>query len=650
MLIYDFNVWIEATVIPFLAVLSAFLFIRYGTNAEINRRFRLLALSTFLAALLEVSSTMLIDGWGHIYTVNFVMRTLYYAVMNINAYHLMRYVQGYVHVENEKFDMFNRLVLASSFLVLLLNMIPGTAGFVFVIANDGALFRSSYNTLWRSVYSIYFVAMALWLQVTHREYYTAKSQYIVLNSIVGLLIAANVIQYIFVPTVLFTYAAAAVVLFITFFYYEAPAYRQMLTVEKDLEESRQIAETSTRQTNAANRAKSDFLANTSHEIRTPMNAILGMNEMILNESRDPEIRQASLDIRKAGNHLLSIINNILDISKIESGKMELYKTDYHLWQLLKDIEEGIYEAVREKGLNFILEVNRELPEHLYGDEDHIRQVIVNLTDNAVKYTHEGTITLKVGGELMEHSRVRLVIAVSDTGIGMHEEDIPRLFQTFGRVNLIETQNIKGAGLGLHLVRAILDLMGGSVRAESVYGEGSTFTVELTQQLAHEGFQGTIAEYEAVLEDERERASGVSPHDDTRPFTCPDARILVVDDTPVNLVVARGMLKDTLAHVDTAESGEDALELMKSGRYDLVFLDHKMPGMDGIETLRQAREIDGPSRVANFIALTANSGTGLREEYISLGFNDYLPKPMKSDALRKILASYIPENLKVREEP
>ena len=646
MLTYGFNVWIEAAVIPFLGILAVFLFVRYGTKVEINRRFRLLALSTFIAAFMEVGSTLLIDGWGHRHAVNLTLRTLYYAAINVNAYCLMRYVEAFVHVDNPKFARFNKIILASSFVVLILNLIPGTSGFFFLIVNDGGLFRGTYNTLWRSVYVLYFAAMALWLQVTHSEYYTAKSQFIVLNVIVGLLIAANVIQYMFIQTVLFTYAVAAIMLFIMFFYYEAPTYRRMLTVERELELSRQKAEHSTLLSNAANRAKSDFLANTSHEIRTPMNAILGMNEMILKESSDPEIRQSALDIRRAGNHLLSIINNILDISKIESGKMELYHADYHLWQMLRDIEEGNFEAVHEKGLKLIIDADKNLPEHLYGDEDHIRQVIVNLIDNAVKYTHKGTITLSIRGGLKDN-RVKLIIAVKDTGIGIRADDLPKLFHSFERVNMEETQSIQGAGLGLTLVRYLVELMGGTVRAESEYGKGSTFTVELTQQLAHEGFSGTIAEYEEMLKSESDILSGVQ-QEDRRPFTCPDAKILVVDDTPVNLVVAKGMLKESKAHVDTAESGEDALELIRVNHYDIIFLDHKMPGMDGVETLNKARGTDGPSRLAKYIALTANSGMGLREEYISMGFNDYLPKPIKSDALKKLLASCIPESLKIRE--
>ena len=644
MLTYGFNVWIEATMLPFLGVMAAFLFARYKTNAVVNVRFRMLALSTFLATLLEVVSTLLVDGWSHSHTLNLTVRTVYYAAVYVNTYHLMRYVEAYVRVDNPKFDSFNRVLLASSFVVLALNLMPGISGFFFTVPMDGGLIRGPYNTLWRSVYVFYFIAMACWLQVTHKEFYTGKSQYMVMNILGIALIVSYVVQYMIVRTILVTYAVEAVIVIITFFYYEAPAYRQMLTVEKELEESRLKAEHSTQITNAANRAKSDFLANTSHEIRTPMNAILGMNEMILKESKDAEIRQASLDIRKAGNHLLSIINNILDISKIESGKMELYNADYHLCQMLKDVEEGMYEAVHEKGLQFVVETEKTLPEHLYGDEDHIRQVMMNLVDNAVKYTKKGRITLNVSGHMLPHERVKLIITVKDTGIGIRRSDLTKLFRSFERVNLNETQSIQGAGLGLTLVRYLVELMDGTVMADSVYGKGSTFTVELVQQLSLEGFQGTVEDYEERMRTSPRRQE----QEDTTPFTCPDASILVVDDTPVNLVVARGMLTDTLAHVETAESGEECLKLIESNHYDIIFLDHKMPGLDGVETLRRAKEIDGPSRLSAYIALTANSGTGLREEYISLGFNDYLPKPMKADALKKIIARYLPDNLKHRE--
>lgn len=641
MLIYGFNIWIEVAVIPFLAVMVFFLYARYGTNAKVNRRFRTLATTTFLAAIFEVVSTMLIEGWGTQRIVNLIIISVYFAIMNFNAYYLMLYVEAYVGIKDRRFDNFNRLLIGSSILILFLNSISGIGGFFFIISADGSMSNGTYNTLWRSVYVIYFVLMALYLQIANKHVYKTKTQYFLFTSLVLLLVIANIIQSMFVRLTLFTYAAGCIVLFITFFYYESPTYRRMHTIEKDLEDARVQVEHSTRITNAANKAKSNFLANTSHEIRTPMNAILGMNEMILKESRDNEIHQAALAIRKSGNHLLTIINNILDISKIESGKMELYQTDYHLWQLLRDIEESHFEIVHEKNLEFAVDVDKTIPEHLYGDEDKIRQVLDNLIENAVKYTEKGKVTLKVRGSLEEHDHFKLNMAVEDTGIGIRAGDLGKLFQSFERVNLNETQNIRGAGLGLTLVRYLVELMNGKVAAQSEYGRGSTFKIQIPQGLAQEGFQGTYQEYEATFAKEQ------AVQEDDGKFTCPGAEILIVDDTPVNLVVAKGMLKESLAKITTAESGEDCLELLKTKHYDIIFLDHKMPGMDGIETLNAAHEMEGPSRLSKYIALTANSGATLREEYISKGFNDYLPKPIKADALRKILSRYLPESLKIR---
>ncbi len=642
MLTYGFDIWIETAVIPFLAVMVFFLYARYGTNAEVNKRFRILATSTFFCAILEVVSTLLIEGWGHNKNVNLVVMSLYFSVMNFNAYSLMRYVAAYVSVKDKKFDTFNRFLIFSSNVMLICNAVPFFHGFFFVITEDGALSNGPYNTLWRSVYVIYFVVMALYLQLTHKHAYTSKTHYRTFNALIGLLVIANIVQYMFIRMTLFTYAVSCFVLFVAFFYYEAPTYRRMHTVEKELEDARTQVEQSTRITNAANKAKSNFLANTSHEIRTPMNAILGMNEMILKESKDSEIHQAAMDIRKAGNHLLSIINNILDISKIESGKMELYQTDYHLYQTLRDVEESHFESIHEKNLEFVLDINKDIPEHLYGDEDKIRQVLDNLIENAVKYTQQGKITLKVNGTPEAHDHFKLNMSVEDTGIGIRKDDLGKLFQSFERVNLTETQNIQGAGLGLTLVRYLLELMNGKVSAQSEYGKGSTFKIEIPQLLAQEGFRGTVREYEVMFEKEFGEA-----REDNSKFICPEAQILIVDDTPVNLVVAKGMLKESQAKVTTAESGEDCLELLKTNRYDIIFLDHKMPGMDGIETLNAAHELDGPSRLAKYVALTANSGSTLREEYISKGFNDYLPKPIKADALRKILSRYLPENLKIK---
>ncbi len=643
---YGYDVWLEASMLPFLFILVVFLFFRYAVTAEVNRRFRIVAVSAFVTALLEITSTLVVDGWGKSAIppfLNLLLRSLYYAAVNVNAYHLMRYISAYVGVDDQGWDRVNQFILFSSFAMLILNLMPWVGGFFFdksFVPGETGLLKGPYNLFCRFIYGFYFLSSAFYLQVTHRQSYSTSRQYLIMNVLWALLLAVFIIQNFLARGMLLTYVAVTLLLFVAFFCYEAPAYQQLVKSERELRTASVEAEVFTRFAESAKQAKSNFLASTSHEIRTPMNAILGINEMILKENRDEEVRRASLDIRRAGNGLLTIINNILDISRAEAGKMELYPDNYHLWQLLLDVEESVFETFQEKKLEFVLDVDKSLPEHLCGDEDRLRQILTNLVDNAVKYTKEGSITLGVHGE-REDGAVKLQITIRDTGIGIRKKDLDLLFQTFARVNLDETQTIQGAGLGLTLTRYLLDLMGGQINVESEYGKGTTFTLSLTQPLAKGGFQGTIQEYE-------DRGLKESADvEDEGPFTCPDARFLVVDDTPINLVVARGMLSNTEAQVDTAESGEECLEMMGKTHYNIVFIDHRMPGMDGIETVDRARAEEGGQNVV-YIALTANTGAGLRDEYMGYGFNDYLSKPLRSDALLKILAHYLPAELKIKE--
>ncbi|MCR4817937.1 MAG: response regulator, partial [Fretibacterium sp.] len=617
-----------------------------AVTAEVNRRFRIMTVSAFVAASLEVVSTLVVDGWGRSSIppfLNLLLRSFYYAAVNVNTYHLMRYISAYVGLDDKDWIRINQFILFTSFIMLVLNLMPGVGGFFFdksFVPGETGLLKGPYNLFCRSIYGFYFLSSAFYLQVTHRQSYSTRGHYLMMNVLWGLLLAVFIVQIFFVRGVLLTYVATTLLFFAVFFCYEAPAYQQMIKSENELRTASVEAEVFARFAESSRRAKSDFLASTSHEIRTPMNAILGINEMILKENRDEEVRRASLDIRRAGNSLLSIINNILDISRAEAGKMELYPDDYHLWQLLLDVEDSVFETFQEKGLDFVMNVDKSLPEHLYGDEDRLRQILTNLVDNAVKYTKKGSVILGVCGE-REDGAVKLQISIKDTGIGIRKKDLDLLFQTFARVNLTETQTIQGAGLGLTLTRYLLELMDGKISVESEYGKGTTFTISLTQPLAKGGFQGTIQEYMDRAQME------LSDLKDEGPFTCPDARLLVVDDTPINLVVAKGMLSKTKARVDTAESGEKCLEMIRKTHYNIVFIDHRMPGMDGIETVDRAKASEEGQNVV-YIALTANVGAGIRDEYIGLGFNDYLPKPLRSQDLHRILAHYLPAELKIKE--
>ena len=405
----------------------------------------------------------------------------------------------------------------------------------------------------------------------------------------------------------------------------------------------------------ANTAKSEFLASMSHEIRTPINAVLGMNEMILRESlqaRDQtpkeqtdlrnyltNISNYAGNIDSAGKNLLAIINDILDFSKIESGKMEITEADYKFSSVLNDISNVISFRAKDKGLDFKIEMDKDLPDGLFGDELRIRQIMTNLLGNAVKYTKQGGVTLYIGKDpndvLREGQTIHLIISVKDTGIGIRPEDIDKLFQKFERVDLQQNSTVEGSGLGLAITKNLLDLMHGSIKVESVYGEGSTFTVVLPQRIIS---VEAVGDFKMKFEKSVQEAEQY--HES---FRAPDVHILIVDDTRMNLMVATGLLKKTEMEIDTAGSGLEAIELAKTIHYDLILMDQRMPGLDGTETMKRIKALENSAnKDTPFICLTADAVSGARTHYISEGFIDYLTKPIDSKALERTLIKYLPK--------
>ena len=393
----------------------------------------------------------------------------------------------------------------------------------------------------------------------------------------------------------------------------------------------------------ANRAKSAFLANMSHEIRTPINAILGMDEMILRESSEREIRSYAKDIQNAGKTLLSIINDILDFSKVEEGKMEILPTQYDVSSVINDLVNMVRGRAEDKGLQFTLQVDENTPAMLFGDEIRIRQCALNLLTNAVKYTERGSVTLGVGFETRAEDKISLRFTVTDTGIGLKPEDIDRIFSPFSRVEESRNRSIEGTGLGMSITRQLLELMDSHLDVQSVYGEGSTFSFAVEQPVVKWTPIGGFAE--------RFEADRTRRETDREAFRAPGARVLVVDDMPVNLTVIKGLLKRTRIVVDTAESGEEAVRKAAQQQYDVIFIDHMMPGMDGIETLAALRELPSMEEHTSFIALTANAVSGAREMYFEAGFSDYLAKPVDGKALEEMLITHLPPaKLSTAERP
>ena len=383
---------------------------------------------------------------------------------------------------------------------------------------------------------------------------------------------------------------------------------------------------------SAGKAKSMFLAQMSHEIRTPINAVLGMNEMILNESGNPDILEYAANIQSAGRTLLSLINSILDFSKIEDGKMELVQARYETLNLIDDLANMISERAAKKGLELSLDIDPSIPRALYGDDMRLRQIITNLLTNAVKYTASGSIAL--GMRLLRNGEedCELEISVTDTGIGIREEDIDKLSESFLRLEQERNRSIEGTGLGLSIVQRLLAMMDSKMEVRSVYGHGSTFSFRLTQRVIEREPIGIYGNRRKAARQETRRIA-----------FAPDADILVVDDNEMNLKVAKGLLKRSGIAPDMAESGEKCLEMTARKRYDLIFLDHMMPGMDGVETLRALRERGDLPETTAVVALTANAVAGAREEYLRAGFRDYLSKPIEMDELEQMLARHLPEN-------
>lgn len=398
---------------------------------------------------------------------------------------------------------------------------------------------------------------------------------------------------------------------------------------EDLKEQRKIAE-------SANKAKGEFLTSMSHEIRTPINAVLGLDEMILRESDDETIRNYAGDIRSAGKTLLALINDVLDFSKIEAGKMEIIPANYDLSDTISDLKNMISSRADAKGLSLLVNVAPDIPYKLKGDENRIKQCVLNILTNAVKYTQKGSVTLDVSAEKTGDNTIALRFTVSDTGIGIKEADLEKLYTPFQRIEEKRNRSIEGTGLGMSIVHNLLSLMGSSLDIQSKYGKGSRFSFAVEQKVRDWKEIGNWLE--------RHKNTIASAHYEEG-FQAPDAKILIVDDNPMNLTVAKGLLKQTRIQIDTAASGSIAILMAQKTKYDIIYLDHLMPEMDGIETLNKIKsDADNKNSKTPSVALTANAVAGAREMYLGKGFDGYLCKPVNGEAFEQSILEFLPKEL------
>ncbi len=421
-------------------------------------------------------------------------------------------------------------------------------------------------------------------------------------------------------------------IFVLYFSIETSDYHQLLKNNEILRLAEQDAI-------KANRAKSDFLASMSHEIRTPLNAVLGMDELILLETGKrtdvdstftSRIKEYAENIRDAGQVLLSVINDILDLTKIESGKMEIKPAPYRLHDLINDVGTMVRVRAEQKGLAYIQKLDPSIPDHLLGDELRIRQIMINLLNNAVKYTDSGSVELDVSMSDKTENSLSLCIKVTDTGIGIKEEDMSLIFGDFQRIDEEHNHKVEGTGLGLSIVKRMIGLMNGHIEVSSKYEEGSVFTAYIPQEICSEVFEKSS---------DGEKRGKLA---DVITYHTPDCRYLVVDDNRLNLLVAKRFLDGLCGQIDTARSGEEALQKMKQTKYDLIFMDHMMPDLDGIQTYEMSLEDpDNINIKTPVIMMTANALCGVREEYLSKGFADYISKPVEIKELLRVVERHLP---------
>ena len=403
-----------------------------------------------------------------------------------------------------------------------------------------------------------------------------------------------------------------------------------------LERELKRAEEQTVEIEHLNEQQNTFFSSMSHEIRTPISTIIGLNEMTMREKQLPaEVMENTLNIQNASKLLLSLINDLLDMSKIQSGKMEIVPAEYDTSRMLSEITNLHWNRAMEKDLRFDIQVGKDIPPMLYGDETRVKQVIINLLANAIKYTNEGSVTLRFGGEKESDETFMLQVEIEDTGIGIRKENLKRLFEPFRRVEGDDTRHIEGTGLGLSISKQLVDLMGGKIIVNSIYTKGSTFRVDIPQ--------GIVSTDAATM-----KAPGIIQNQQPtyqQAFEAPRARVLIVDDNDMNRIVCRKLLRATRVQVDLVDSGEECLEKTRENHYDTIFMDHEMPQMDGIETLHRLRQqTDGLCRETPVIALTANAGSDRAAFYAEQGFSAYLSKPIQSSRLEALLLASLPPDL------
>lgn len=561
--------------------------------------------------------------------VSSITRMIFNFCTVLLAFFAYQYVKAYSNRE-EKEDKIQRVIDVMNWIILIafgiIGIINIPMGFLSYIDENGVFHNGELYWI-NYLIPLFLLVGILYTTIRKKAAYT-KDQFIAIISFIVIVLGGVLVEFAIHYTTLTIMFSVSLSMLILQLSLETPDYKNMLQTMSDLQISNLAYEKARNDAITANRAKSEFLARMSHEIRTPMNAIIGMNELIIKSAEDETVKDNAYDAYQAANNLLNIINDILDFSKIESGKMAIINEEYSTASILREIYTLHSFKVEQKGLSLVFDIDENIPARLMGDAVRIKQIIMNLLSNAIKYTESGTVTMRVNvcGKAVDGG-VFIRCEVADTGKGIEKEDLNRIFEAFERINEKANRSIEGTGLGLNIVSMLLNLMNSELSVESVPGKGSKFYFIIKQGIVDEEKMGEFItaniQKDVGLEDES-----------TMPVI-PNAKLLFVDDNLVNLKVFAGLLKVTKAQVSLSSSGEEAVELTKNNRYDLIFMDHMMPGMDGIEAFKAIRVQEGGlNQRTPIVVLTANAVKGTEAEYTNVGFDDVVYKPANQEILVK----------------
>ena len=626
-----YNIYFEVAAAGFVALLLLYLHLQYPNETESNKRYRQMVAWLLAADLMDVITARMIDYGQRIPPLlNTLANTLYFMTSAGMALAFVKYMDAFVKSDkNRYFVRFGNITFGAYMLLMTTNIFTG---WVFSFDEKG-------NYIHGPVYFVSFSALVaigmsaltlLWTYRAHLE----RRQKMAFWMFFSLLAAGSVLQLALFPKTVLVFYMGSIAAMTFLFINETPDYLRLTATMKELEKQRQKAD-------SANNAKSDFLAKMSHEIRTPINVVIGMDEMILRDAESEDIKSYELDIKDSAEVLLTTINDILDLSKVESGRMELVPVEYGITGLLSDVSKMMGFRAQQKNLIFRMDLDESAPSVLFGDDVRIRQVLINLLTNAIKYTEEGSVTLGLRAS-RDQENVILHYTIMDTGIGIKKEDQEKLFEQYARLDEEKNRHIEGTGLGMSITVSLLHMMGSELHVDSTYGKGSTFYFDLRQTIVDDTPIGNL---EKRME---ERAAESEQH---VYYTVEDATILLVDDNALNRRVVKNLLRDTGIMVEEAEGGYECIERVKEKRYDLILLDHMMPDLNGVEALHRMKE-NGMYRCEGVpvVMLTANAISGAKEMYEKEGFDAFLEKPIRPEGLDGIMLEYLPkEKIRIGEK-